>query len=227
MGQLVKLRVDRRSAPFLPDENFLACAHFRIMAVFYRRRLPHYHPAGQPLFVTWRLHGSLPANRRFLRPTSSGKAFVAMDRILDCEKRGPLFLLRSDVASLVVDALQHRACILKHFQLHAWVVMPNHVHLLITPLIPVPKLMHSLKRFTAAGANRALNRSGRFWQDESYDRLVRNEHEFLKITHYIEMNPVAAQLSLTPEEFPWSSASRFGKSAADCQSAPHHPSTAL
>ena len=45
-----------------------------------------------------------------------------------------------------------------------------------------------------------------FWQDESYDRLVRNDLEFERIVNYIERNPVTAGLVLTPEEFPWSSA---------------------
>jgi hypothetical protein len=45
-----------------------------------------------------------------------------------------------------------------------------------------------------------------FWQDESYDRLVRNDSEFERIAHYIEMNPVKAGLAAVPEEFPWSSA---------------------
>src|ERR1019366_7977568 len=44
------------------------------------------------------------------------------------------------------------------------------------------------------------------WQDESYDRLVRNDTEFERIVHYIERNPVTAGLVGIPEEFPWSSA---------------------
>jgi REP element-mobilizing transposase RayT len=85
--------------------------------------------------------------------------------------------------------------------------MPNHVHLLITPLVPVPQLTQSLKRFTATQGNRILARTGQpFWQDESYDRLVRNDEEFRKITHYIEMNPVNAGLATVPDNYLWSSA---------------------
>ncbi len=81
--------------------------------------------------------------------------------------------------------------------------MPNHVHLLITPLTEISKLVQSLKRFTAREANRILHSTGQpFWQQESYDRLVRNETEFQRITRYIEMNPVHAGLAATPEEFP-------------------------
>jgi REP element-mobilizing transposase RayT len=92
--------------------------------------------------------------------------------------------------------------------------MANHVHLLITPLLEVSKLMQSLKRFTAREANLMLAAAGQpFWQDESYDRLVRSAAEFQKIAHYIEWNPVKAGLVASPPEFRWSSAK------ADCQSA--------
>ncbi len=71
--------------------------------------------------------------------------------------------------------------------------------------------MQSLKRFTAKESNRILDRTGRpFWQDESYDRLVRNDLEFTRIMHYIEMNPVKPGLVATPEEFLWSSGRRNG-----------------
>jgi hypothetical protein len=67
--------------------------------------------------------------------------------------------------------------------------------------------MQSLKRFTGLEGNRLLGVAGRpFWQDESYDRLVRDGKEFERIAWYIEMNPVVADLAAAPEEFPWSSA---------------------
>src|SRR5947209_3678311 len=88
--------------------------------------------------------------------------------------------------------------------------MANHVHLLITPLVPVSKLMQSLKRFTAREGNRIMDVINQpFWQDESYDRLVRDEIEFERIANYIEMNPVNAGVVATPEEFVWSSVRRI------------------
>ena len=67
--------------------------------------------------------------------------------------------------------------------------------------------MQSLKRFTARQANGMLSRTGEpFWQEESYDRLVRNQTEFERIVSYIEMNPVSAGLVAASELFPWSSA---------------------
>ena len=82
-----------------------------------------------------------------------------------------------------------------NYALHAWVVMPNHVHMLITPLSNVSSLMQRLKGATAREANRLLGRSGTpFWQHESYDRLVRDAREFRRIENYIIQNPVRAGL---------------------------------
>ena len=107
---------------------------------------------------------------------------------------------------MVVEALRYREQSLQHFELHSYVFMPNHVHLLLTPLVPVSKLTHSLKRYTAREGNRILGLTNRpFWQDESYDRLVRDRREFERIKLYIEMNPVNAGLVSKPEEFRWSS----------------------
>ena len=177
------------------------------MATFHTRRLPHYYSIGQPIFVTWRLHGSLPASRSFPPGTTSGQAFVAMDRLLDNARTGPLYLRQPDIANMVVEAIHYHERDVQHYQLHSYVVMPNHVHLLVTPLAEVSKVMQSLKRFTARAGNRILGLTGKaFWQDESYDRLVRNETEFQRIRNYIEMNPVKCGLAATPEEFLWSSA---------------------
>jgi REP element-mobilizing transposase RayT len=174
------------------------------------RRLPHYYAVDQPIFVTWRLAGSLPPNRRFSPAIASGAAFVAMDRILDNTSTGPLFLRIPEVAECITDAIRYQDRCLGHYQLHAFVVMANHVHLLMTPRTEVSKVMQSLKRFTAKESNRILGRTGRpFWQDESYDRLVRNDLEFDRIVHYIEMNPVKAGLVDAPEEFLWSSGRRI------------------
>jgi len=128
-----------------------------------------------------------------------------MDRLLDSARTGPFFLRMPEVAKMVMDAIHYRD--LLAYRLHAFAVMPNHVHLLITPLVAVSKMMQSLKRFTAREANRMLGLTGQtFWQDESFDHVVRNGTEFERIVHYIERNPVTAGLAATPEEFAWSSA---------------------
>jgi REP element-mobilizing transposase RayT len=135
----------------------------------------------------------------------SGEAFACMDRLLDREVFGPLYLKMPNIAQLVVDSIQNGR---GEYSLHSWVVMPNHVHLLITPLGDVSALMQKLKGATAREANKQLHREGKpFWQHESYDRLVRSTEEFRRIENYIVQNPVRAGLTPSVEKYRWSSAS--------------------
>ena len=183
-------------------------AHYPFVPRFHVRRLPHLHSVGHPIFLTWRLFGSLPANRTFPAVTTNGRAFVAMDRLLDTATTGPLHLRRAEFAEMVIDAIRYRERE-GIYTLHNYVVMANHVHLLITPQIELPKLTHSLKGFTARRANQMMGITGPpFWQDESYDRWVRDEVEFERIADYIENNPVSAGICASAEDFPWSSAGR-------------------
>ena len=129
-----------------------------------------------------------------------------MDRLLDQPVCGPVFLQQPDIAGMVVDALHHGQDRFRRYDLHAFVVMSNHVHVLVTPHVDGKKWLGPLKGFTAHEANRILGRSGRFWQDESYDRLVRDDTEFQRVLRYIENNPVSAGICASPEEFLWSSA---------------------
>ena len=142
---------------------------------------------------------------------TSGEAFVAMDRLLDQARLGSNYLKLPAIAEVVAASI-HYGETLEHYTLHSYVVMPNHVHLLITPRISVSRLLNSLKSVTAKRANLLLGRTGEpFWQDESYDRLVRNDEEFRRIQRYIEVNPVRAGLAKTATEYPWSSIGRPGR----------------
>ncbi len=176
---------------------------------FSRRRLPHIHPPGKWLFVTWHLEGSLP-HALFPPPGkhSDGQAFVWMDRHLDSARTGPTYLLRQEIAELVEGSIR-RGVAMGHYQLRAWVLMANHVHVLLLPMISASRLLQSLKGSTARGANLILGRTGRkFWQAESYDHWVRDDVELLRIARYIENNPVRAGLVDCAAEYRWSSASK-------------------
>jgi putative transposase len=175
---------------------------------FYRRRLPHIDAPGQPVFLTWRLHDCLPSHRPFRAASLvSGRAFAAMDRMLDEACNGAFYLREPAIADMIVEAIQYNGKALGHYILHAFAVMPNHVHLLATPTVPLPKLTRSLKGITAKRANAILALTGNpFWQEESYDHVVRREREFDRIRNYIERNPVRAGLVAEATEYRWSSA---------------------
>ncbi len=159
--------------------------------------------------MTFRLFDSLPPGRIFPAASlTSGEAFVQVDRLLDEAQCGPMFLRQPAIAEQVLQSIQFGVEI-EHYELHAWAIMPNHVHILFTPRVNVSKLLSSLKGATAKRANLLLGRTGKpFWQDESYDHLVRPDGEFQRIRRYIENNPVSACLVASPEEYVWSSAGR-------------------
>ena len=107
--------------------------------------------------------------------------------------------------------LQH--CLHDHTRkmtLHVAVVMPEHVHLLLTPMhgargwpIPLSKILQLIKGTSARSVNRLLGREGFLWQDESFDHVLRSEESFQEKVDYVRQNPVRRGLARTPEEYPW------------------------
>ena len=169
--------------------------------------MPHFHPDGEYLFVTWRLHGSLPVVPPDVIYATPGQAFAAQDRAL-ARNHGCHWLSDTRVARQVAEAIRAGES-RKFYELSAWVVMPNHVHMLILPQAALSLITHWIKGRTARQANLLLGRTGEsFWQHESYDHWVRSEAELQRIVAYIEENPVSAGLAAKPEDWPWSSAAR-------------------
>ena len=177
---------------------------------YYERTLPHWQPEGHELFLTWRLSGTLPAKvMAVLRSSQTkelGKRFREFDRELDRASSGPLWLKNPGIAAVIVEEMKKVAdaglC-----NLHAWVVMPNHVHVLLEPRAPMATITKAIKGSTARRANRLLGRTGKyFWQDETFDHWIRNGAEFEKVKKYIERTPVVAGLVSNASDWPWSSA---------------------
>ena len=126
---------------------------------------------------------------------------------MDRASIGPRWLQDARVAQCVVDALRYGERPLGLYELRAWVVMINHVHLLIHPQVKLSRITKAIKNFSARQANTILGRTGQpFWQDESYDHWVRGPQESEKIVRYVEENPVAAGLVKRAEDWRWSSA---------------------
>ncbi len=179
-----------------------------------RGYLRHIDGPGLTQAVTFRLDGSLPVKvlaqmRRDAAdlPSSAQRAFLslAIDAHLDGGE-GPTYLAEPAVAELVQSALRHFNR--ERYLLHAWVIMPNHVHLLLTLLedFRLRGVMRSLKSYTSKQANQLLGRSGRFWQPDYYDRSIDSEAGFKAMVQYIHENPVKSGIVEDPADFRWSSA---------------------
>ncbi|MGC2248116.1 MAG: transposase [Terriglobales bacterium] len=98
----------------------------------------------------------------------------------------------------------------KRFVLHAAVVMPDHVHLMLTPLrderswpCPLAAILKSIKGTSARDVNKLLGRSGPVWQEESFDHVLRTDESFKEKIEYIRQNPVRRGLVARPEDYRW------------------------
>lgn len=106
-------------------------------------------------------------------------------------------LRKSENATIVANALKYFDN--KQYILDEWVVMPNHVHVLVAPLNEhrISDILHSWKSYTANEINKRENRSGKLWMHESYDHIVRNEESIKSIRHYINQNPAKAGIAVS------------------------------
>jgi REP element-mobilizing transposase RayT len=122
--------------------------------------------------------------------------------------KGVCLLRNPPIARIVQEAFLHFQGIRYH--LHAWVIMPNHVHILFTPApgTALSDIVQAWKSFTAKKVNHMLRRTGVLWQADYFDRLIRDERHFHTAMTYIENNPVRAGLCTQVNQWPWSSASK-------------------
>lgn len=207
--------------------------NLRCMKEFYHRHLPHWQPQNSVFFITFRLKNSLPSEiiialkeereraRHALEKLSEAEKspqnylderryFGKWDAYLDKAESGPRWLSQPQIAEVVKEALHYRDG--KVIDLHTFCIMSNHVHAVFeilsmserhSSIQPLNKIMQSLKRHTARQANIILGRSGTFWQDESYDHVIRDNDEYLRIINYVLENPVKAGLASKWHEWQW------------------------
>lgn len=187
-----------------------------------KRNLPHWHQDKALDFVTFRLADSIPQNKlkqwraerhewlhTHPEPWSEKVLREYEDRFpnkfqqwLDAG-HGSCCLKEPQIAQIIRDALIYFDG--ERYQLDGWVIMPNHVHLLLqlNEDQPLPKVLHSLKSFTAKKINKLLKKDGAFWQSESYDRIVRSEAELEHFRRYIRENPSNAGIELSSIAYSW------------------------
>lgn len=198
----------------VPDIGFTA----------YHRHLPHWRKEGASYLVTFRLTDSLPAEvviemkrqakawlQRLAIATADHEGRLPeeirqewglfqshqlrkLDQMLD-EGRGECVLREKAQREIVTQALHYFEG--RRLVLHAYVVMPNHVHVLGQPLPShsLENLCGSWKRHTSRLIQGRLNRRGSLWQAENFDRIIRDPQHFAQSVRYIAKNPLKAGLS--------------------------------
>lgn len=179
-----------------------------------RGYLPHFDMSGVTQTMTFRLADSMPESvlelwreelRHMPKEESDLERRKRIDAYLD-QGHGSCYLKDERLAEIVQNALLYYDG--QRYLLHAWVVMPNHVHTLFTPegAWTLTQIAHTWKSYTANECNRVLTRRGEFWQRETFDRYIRNELHYKNAVKYIEDNPVKAGQCSKPEDWRWSSA---------------------
>lgn len=213
--------------------------------IYYRRNLPHIFIKGYAFFVTTRLDGSIPTARikqlhnelenskktisaiqdLSIRKASNlkiqRKFFKEYELLLHHGNYGPHWLSDHAVAEIVKNSFHWGDP--DKYQLYAFTIMPNHVHLVLKPVFQdsdnteqtppkrpndkgdyfLSNLLQSIKKYSAREANKVLGRKGKFWQHENYDHLVRDYDELLRCMDYTLNNPIKAGLAKAQDDYKW------------------------
>jgi len=199
-----------------------------IIKPYYRRNLPHFQIEYSYYFVTYRLYNSLdikivnelknyykqnknsilrikdPVNRSEKLYELQKRYFGKFDYYLDTNKECINYLCLPEIAGICAESIKFWDKI--DYELLCYCIMPNHVHMLVYVerfLKPFYKTMQSIKRYSSRESNLIINRQGRFWHEENYDHIVRNQEELDKIINYIMQNPVKAGLVKNAEDWKW------------------------
>ncbi len=174
-----------------------------------RGYLPHFDAPHVTQFVTLQLHDSFPPSRHakleiILQEAGGSLKRRKLEEWLD-RGYGECWLRRPMVAAIVEATLRKGDG--RDFRLRAWIVMPNHVHLVVDVWdLPLAKLVFGWKGASSREANRLLLRRGPFWQQDYYDTLIRDDAHLKRAIRYAEHNPVKAFLTKGARDWKWSSA---------------------
>ena len=174
-----------------------------------RGYLPHYDKPGTLQMLTFRLADAMPAGRRheweaLLRIEDERERRTKLETYLDLG-HGECVLKDARCAAALEEVVLRFDG--ERYRLGAWVVMPNHFHVVVELwTITLGELTKAWKGASACRINRILARAGQLWQEDYWDRYIRDEEHFRKARRYIEANPVKAGLVNMSAEWRRSSA---------------------
>lgn len=190
---------------------------------FYTRKLPHWQPKEETFFITYRLAGSLPTHiiaelkdnyfKEKLKPENQSEErkhlirqeyFILFDNHFEKNLNEPHWLKDNGLAKTVMDSLLFNDK--TQYTLWTACIMSNHVHILISTFedsLLLNKILQNHKKFTAVQCNKLLNRTGKFWAEESFDTIIRDNAHFWNTVQYIINNPVKAGLISRWDDWKW------------------------
>jgi putative transposase len=197
---------------------------------FHYGKLPHWQPAGATFFITMRLFGSIPQHiiaqhkaqrdieEREIKRIFEKEHLLLSDQLHDLNKKyfaiydkeldrsnEPYWLREKAIAEIIKASIEFFEG--KELITHAYCIMSNHLHWVFTHQENAQvlwRILSRMKSYTAKEANKLLNREGHFWEEESYDHIVRDAKEFDNIVWYTLQNPVKAGFVKNWEEWAFS-----------------------
>ncbi len=126
----------------------------------------------------------------------------SIENIIDEAQYGETYLKQPELAQIMMDSFHYLDG--KDFKLVCYCIMSNHVHFIAYKFQkPVEQIMKSFKTFTAHQINLKLNRKGRLWQREYYDRIIRDRNDLSAKIDYVVNNPVKINLVNHWKEYPF------------------------
>jgi len=171
---------------------------------FHKRNLPHLYFSDGFYFVTYRLANSISIDKlRSLKSFEDNiwdfeqfyELFQKYDLLMSSSFTNINYLLQNELAEICKRSIHFPDG--KEFKLICYTIMPNHIHL-VFELLPgnkgISNIMRAIKGISAKRCNEYLNSKGKFWQDESFDRWIRDDKELYFTIRYVLLNPVAAGL---------------------------------
>jgi REP element-mobilizing transposase RayT len=164
-----------------------------------KRFLPHIDLIGYYQFVTFRTHDSLDEFIKKIRSEeiSSRKQEYKIDQYIDQSSKGAY--LNNEVLKYLYRYFVEQDQSL--YDLVAFTIMPNHVHILFKQNIELPQIMQRIKGATAFAINKILDRKGIFWEENYYDKVIRDEAHFAQVYDYIKYNAYKANIKNAKERF--------------------------
>lgn len=174
-----------------------------------RGDLPHFETSARLQMITYRLADSVPQDvvralhARMMDGGSQTQYRLKIENLMD-SGLGSCCLRDPANAAIVRDTWlfqNHR-----DYRLHAWVIMPNHVHVLVDvfPHATLPDIVKAWKSISARKIQAQRGQVGSLWQKEYWDRYIRNGVHYERAVNYIYENPVDAGLARKSEEWLWS-----------------------
>jgi putative transposase len=185
---------------------------------FHYGKLPHWQPAGATFFITMRLAGSIPNHiiaqykaqknieENELKRIFPNDPLLLADQLYDLDKKyfgifdkeldksnEPYWLKEKAIAEIIKESIAFFEG--KELNTHAYCIMPNHLHWVFTHNEEAQvlwRILQRMKRYTGTQCNKLLQRQGQFWEEESYDHIVRDAKEFDNIVWYTLQNPIKA-----------------------------------